>query len=195
MIDSGCRSQVAVQVVDISSTGNGKGPREYQLTTADGQYVSVASLPKQWHASSTRPLAAVLERFDGTVFTVSAVGITCRTTDNPDEQLPTDVPGIPAMAGLTWYAAGFANACRDATTGRGTRARRRWVPWLRRIALAVVIGAFPAFLLAVAHHGSSMSVVLSVEAACTITAFAVLTWRTRHRPKAEPAIPGAAAPG
>lgn len=180
-ITPGCRYQVAAKVVDVRSVDQGRyARRDFQLTTADGVRIQVATLPTRWRLIPDGGLPVTLECFDDKVFTVSAADTTRRTTDNPDEQLPLFVPGIPAIAGLGWYAAAFAAAGRAAMTGRAVRTRPRWAQWPRRVALTIVVSAYPAVFASILGLGPSLTVVLIIWAATAAVTTAVLAWRVRR---------------
>jgi hypothetical protein len=186
-VTSDCRFQVAAKIVDVRSVDHGRyARRDSQLTTADGVRIRVATLPTRWRVIPDGGLPVILECFDGTVFTVSVAGVTRRTTDNPDEQLPLLVPAIPATAGIVWYAAAFARAARTVITGRAVRTSPHWARWPRRIALMIVISAFPATFASVVVLGPSLMVVLIIWAAGAMVTGTGLAWRI-HRHQAEPA--------
>jgi hypothetical protein len=180
-VRSDCRDQILAHVADIRSDDlGGYFRQQYELITADYRQIQVNALPKQWRISPDHGLAVTLERFDGSVFTVSAMGIIVRSTDNPDEYLPALLPGVPAMAGLAWYGGAFAKAGRGATD-RTTRTRLRWAEWLRRVALAVVTGALAAVGLTIFRLRPSLAVALTTEAAVTVAALAGFWWRHHRR--------------
>jgi len=142
--------------------------------------VQVTALPKQWQVGPNHDLMVTLERFDGNVFTVSAMGITRRSTDNPDENLPALLPGVLAVAGFAWYGAAIAGAIPEATS-RTTPARTRWADWLRRVAVAVVTGAIVAVCLTIFRLRPSLAVALIAETAVTVAVLAGLVWHRYRR--------------
>jgi hypothetical protein len=185
-ITSGCRYQVVAKVVDVRSVDHGRYVRDFQLTTADGVRMEVATLPTRWRVIPDGGLPVTLERFDDTVFAVSAADVTRRTTDNPDEQLSLLVPGIPAIAGLVWYSVGCAAAGRTVMTGGAVRAFPRWAQWPRRVALTIVVSAYPAFFASIVGLEPSLTVVLIIWAATAAVTVAVLAWHICRR-RAKPA--------
>lgn len=175
---TGCRSHTTVRVVNIETVKDQKGvTTRYRLHLSDGDWINASVVPAEWRAYFPAGFPADVERFDGHIFTVSAMGATVANDDGPIQTVKWTLPGILSLLGGIWYSIGFARAGRAAITGTNMRQPPEWMRWPRRVGFAVVAGGIITFGVAAGIPTVSFTTVLITLATSTVAAFAaIVAW-------------------
>ena len=172
---SGCRLHTTVRVVNIETFKGQKGVTTgYLLHLSDGDAINASVVPAQWRAHFSDGFPADVERFDGHIFTVSAMGSTVANEHGPIQTVKWSLPGILGLLGGIWYSVAFARAGRAAITGTNMHRPPPWMRWPRRVGFAMVAGGIVTFGVAAGIPTVSFTTVLITLATSTIAALAII---------------------